>query len=78
MWRPKVGQTVRLHYAAKPKRRGMPPPARLMPFEGKIGTVEAVASGRPRNALVALNIGGTCLIVPSGNLFATEPTEESQ
>ena len=58
--RPKKGMRVRLHYK---KRRGV-----VVPFNGRVGTVESVSKGPgPINVLVMFD-GGDAAIVPRGNL----------
>jgi hypothetical protein len=54
---PKPGQVVRIHYAA----RALP-----MPYHGKIGTVEIVSKGKPRNH--GIRIDGELVVIPCGNL----------
>lgn len=62
IWRPRVGQRVRLHY-----RRGAAP---LMPCHGLAGRVVCAGRGPgPRNALVRLD-NGSRAVVPRGNLVA--------
>jgi ribosomal protein L21E len=61
IWKPSVGQQVRLHYR--------PSLARIMPFHGQTGTVQAESRGPgPRNVLVRLE--SDLVVVPRGNLCA--------
>ncbi len=63
IFHPKVGQRVRIHYA-----RAW---AQFMPYHGQTGVVRIVARGPgPRN--VAVQLGGQMVVVPRGNLVATE------
>ncbi len=55
---PKVGQRVQVWYR---KER-----APHMPWHGRIGIVEISSRGKPRNHLI--NIDGTTVVVPCGNL----------
>lgn len=59
---PKPGQRVRLRYARKY--------AHLFPFHGKVGVVEIVGRGKPRNHGVELD--GVIVVVPAGNLVAVK------
>ena len=64
IWRPKVNQRVRLHYAKK--KRGM---IRLSEVAMASGRVVAVARGPgPINVAVQLADGETLVVVPRGNL----------
>ncbi len=68
IFQPRVGQSVRIHYARQW--------ARLMPYHGLTGVVRIVARGPgPRN--VGVQIGGQMVVVPRGNLIATEPLNHS-
>ena len=61
IFRPRVGQRVRIHYA----RRS----ASIMPHHGRTGVVRIVAKGPgPRN--VGVEIDGLLVMVPRGNLAA--------
>jgi hypothetical protein len=62
--RPRIGQAVRLHYAAR-KRKGAP-------HHGSLGTVVVVARGPgPRNH--GVRIGGEIVVVPCGQLNGFKP-----
>lgn len=60
---PRVGQRVRLHYAARSRAAA--------PLHGRTGTVAVAGRGRPRNHLVELDGGGR-VVVPCGNLQPAE------
>jgi len=66
IFHPKVGQQVRIHYA---KRW-----ARFMPYHSQTGVVRIVANGHgvrgPWN--VGVQVGDKLVVVPRGNLVATE------
>jgi hypothetical protein len=62
---PKIGQVVRVHYAAKA--------APHIPYHGKIGTVEVVCKGRPRNH--GIRIDGELVVIPCGNLQKVQETD---
>jgi len=66
IFHPKFGQQVRIHYA----KRG----ALFMPYHGQTGVVRIVANGRgvrgPRN--VGVQVGDQLVVVPRGNLVATD------
>lgn len=59
---PRVGQQVQIWY-----RKDRAP---HMPYHGKLGTVVISGRGKPRNHLV--NIDGTDVVVPCGNLRRPE------
>jgi len=63
---PRKGQTVQIWYRTTPFPNGLPAPSTWMPWHGKIGTVEIVCKGRPRNHGVLID--GTLVGVPAGNL----------
>lgn len=60
---PKIGQRVRLHYAASKRR--------LFPYHGQEGVVVIASKGRPRNHMVLLK-SGKRVVVPAGNLIKAE------
>ena len=63
IFHPHVGQIVRLHYAKRV--------APAMPYHGSIGVVRIVSRGPgPRN--VGVEVDGRLVVVPRGNLVATE------
>ena len=65
---PRIGQTVRIHYNAKA--------APYMPYHGKIGTVEIVSKGKPRNH--GIRIDGVLVVIPCGNLQKHQPPTAEQ
>lgn len=62
MANPRKGQTVRVWY-----KKSL---AAEMPLHGKIGTVEIVSKGKPRNH--GIRIDGALWVVPCGNLQKVE------
>lgn len=60
---PRLGQRVRLHYAAKKRA--------VHPHHGKLGTVFVAGKGKPRNHGIELD-DGTRVVVPCGNLVRAE------
>jgi hypothetical protein len=58
MANPRVGQVVQVWYAKSY--------AHTMPLHGKVGTVEIVSKGKPRNHGVLID--GALWVVPCGNL----------
>lgn len=67
IWRPKVGQRVRLHYG---KRY-----CDMMPLHGRVGVVRVAGAGPgPINA--GVKIDGRIVTVPRGNLYAAKGCEE--
>lgn len=65
IFNPRIGQVVRVHYAAKA--------APHMPYHGQIGTVEVVCKGRPRNH--GIRIDGELVVIPCGNLQKVQETD---
>lgn len=67
MGHPRLGQSVRVHYA---RRWG------AMPLQDRVGVVRVVASGRgPRNH--GVEIDGRIYAVPCGNLQTLRSEEDS-
>lgn len=64
---PQLGWRVLIHYATKPKAKGLKAPCDVMPHHGKHGTIIVVAKGKPRNHGVRLD-DGTLTAIPCGNL----------
>ena len=63
IFHPRPGQHVRVHYAKRV--------ASTMPHHGAVGIVRVVAHGPgPRN--VGVEIDGKLVVIPRGNLVATE------
>lgn len=62
---PKIGQKVQVHYNKRI--------ARIAPHHGQVGHVQTVSRGPgPRN--ICVDINGKLVVIPRGNLNATEAT----
>lgn len=64
---PHKGMTVQIWYG----KRRTPFPAHQMPLHGKIGTVQIVSRGKPRNHGVMVD--GVVWCIPCGNLRKVQP-----
>jgi hypothetical protein len=64
MSHPRVGQCVRVRYG-KGRRA-------FMPHHDKLGVVEIVSTGRPRNHGVRLR-SGLLVVIPAGNIQPERP-----
>ncbi len=63
---PRPGQTVRVHYATKPRKGATKLLSEIMPYHGRLGVVRIVGKGPgPRN--IGVEIDGKIIVIPRGN-----------